>query len=227
MVAKAEKKAEIITGLELALSEILNVNNMNVWISVKERSIIGIMKEAGVQKGYAPILLEELRKLGLVENEGERGAMRYKIISNVIPDVNRLATTIYERYLNAIRKYKNTFDGYPTSSPSDLRPKRSNDNRNKSKELSGKVVRVARQIVIPVLGDMRFVIHDNMIVEGRVIAVYYGEKEGDENKMFVDLKFSNELTSDMLRMIPLKEVFETPDKVAEYLVRKCLKFQKK
>lgn len=41
------KKEEILISLELALGEILNVENMNAWISVKGRSISKILIEAG------------------------------------------------------------------------------------------------------------------------------------------------------------------------------------
>ena len=64
---------EVRAGLELALEEILNVQNMNVWISVKDRPIGKILESAGVEKKYNPYVMKALVKLGLVEEEGQLG----------------------------------------------------------------------------------------------------------------------------------------------------------
>ena len=89
-----EKREEILTGLELAVSEILSPKHMNVWISVKERSITKILTEAGVNVNYSSAVMEELKKIGLVEREGAGLGMMYKIVSNVIPDSEALAQRI-------------------------------------------------------------------------------------------------------------------------------------
>ena len=93
-----EKREEILTSLELAVSEILSPKQMNVWISVKERSITKILTEAGVNVNYSSAVMEELKKIGLVEREGMGLGMMYKIISNVIPDSGALAERIYENF---------------------------------------------------------------------------------------------------------------------------------
>lgn len=74
------KRENILAALELVLAEILRVDKMNVWISVKDRSIASILQSGGVNKNYSAIIVDELKKLGLVEGEGERSGMRYKII---------------------------------------------------------------------------------------------------------------------------------------------------
>lgn len=87
---------EVRAGLELALEEILNVQNMNVWISVKDRPIGKILESAGVEKKYNPYVMKALVKLGLVEEEGQLGGKMYKIKSKVIPDVKYLVKKIHE-----------------------------------------------------------------------------------------------------------------------------------
>ena len=54
---KKEKRDEILTGLELAVSEILSPEHMNVWISVKERSITKILAQAGVNVSYSSAVM--------------------------------------------------------------------------------------------------------------------------------------------------------------------------
>ena len=125
---KKEKRDEILTGLELAVSEILSPEHMNVWISVKERSITKILAEAGVNVSYSSAVMEELKKIGLVEQDGTGRGMAYKIISNVIPDSEELAKRIYDNFKER-RKNGNTYD-IPESRPSDLRPFRPKSRRD-------------------------------------------------------------------------------------------------
>lgn len=44
------KRENILAALELVLAEILRVDKMNVWISVKDRSIASILQSGGVNK---------------------------------------------------------------------------------------------------------------------------------------------------------------------------------
>ena len=39
---------DILAGLELAVYEVMKPENLNVWISVRQRSITSILKENGV-----------------------------------------------------------------------------------------------------------------------------------------------------------------------------------
>ena len=63
-----ERREEILTGLELAVSEILSPKQMNAWISVKERSITKILTEAGVNVNYSSAVMEELKKISRIIN---------------------------------------------------------------------------------------------------------------------------------------------------------------
>lgn len=57
------KRENILAALELVLAEILRVDKMNVWISVKDRSIASILQSGGVNKNYSAIIVDELKSL--------------------------------------------------------------------------------------------------------------------------------------------------------------------
>lgn len=239
------KKEEILVSLELALGEILNVENMNAWISVKERAISKILIEAGVHKNYSSIVVEELKRIGLIEREGERSAMRYKIKSNVIPDSSAIALKIYNEFRNKTKKCNEErgSDGYPSSRSSDLKPlkyKDEGDSFNK-KFYNGKPNVVKRHVNIPTLGDMRFMIHLSSIIECKVISVHYDLET--VSKILYDVEFVNpefissfeeneldEASYHKYIIMPnqtIKDLFETPEDAADYLVRKFVKYQKR
>ena len=223
-----EKREEILTGLELAVSEILSPKQMNVWISVKERSITKILTEAGVNINYSSAVMEELKKIGLVEREGMGMGMMYKIISNVIPDSEALAKRIYENFKERYKKGK--IDDMPASRPSDLRPFRPKSRRNTMEH--GTVTVIPKEIAK--LGDMGYIITDNGIVEVRLVSVHYADD--DFQKILYDVERSIETKDEneqpkteyvVVRNVCRGKFFKTPDDAAAFLVRRCLKYTKR
>lgn len=248
-------KNEKLIAIELALGEVLNVEKMNTWISVKDRSISSVIKEAGVHKNYAPIIMDELQKLGLVEKEGERSAMRYKISSNVIPDISHLASKIYKRFSDKA-KFGNSLrnEGYPESDKRDLKPFFPKTVKEDITPYSSKpkVLKGSRAVKLPNLGDMRFIIDNNKIVEGRIISLHYGddgkrflynleiinekwveEVYETEQPDFVNKteyeEYHNNLPKQYLvrQDISVKDLFETPSAAADFMVRHLLKYMKR
>lgn len=227
------KRENILAALELVLAEILRVDKMNVWISVKDRSITSILQSGGVNKNYSAIIVDELKKLGLVEGEGERSGMRYKIISNVIPDVSYLALTIYNRFSKKIRPT----EGYPESKKSDLFPLI--PKKDKSENYDPKTTIIRRKITLPSLGDIRYIIYNNRITEGKIVGMYYHDENDKEIKY--QMRIANpeyqqcsesieedEPASDQFIMVfiyGLKELFENPESAASYLVRKVIRYK--
>lgn len=244
---------EVRAALELALEEILNVSNLNVWISVKERPIGKILESAGVEKKYAPYVMKALAKLGLVEEEGELAGKRYMIKSQIIPDIKYLVKTIHEEakaerksyYVPVGERKAEDFEGYPASSKADLQPKRSST-RKDAHQHSSPAVKVKRQVIIPNLGDMRFALKDGGIVEGKIISLHYGE---DGKSILYNLEITNSewekwnaLPEDgsvdfedvhepdkylIIYDISVKDLFETPQVAADYLIRHTLKYIKR
>lgn len=227
------KRENILAALELVLAEILRVDKMNVWISVKDRSIASILQSGGVNKNYSAIIVDEMKKLGLVEGEGERSGMRYKIISNVIPDVSRLALTIYNRFSKNIRPT----EGYPESKKSDLFPLI--PKKNKSENYDPKTTIIRRKIILPSLGDIRYIIYNNRITEGKIVGMYYHGENDKEVKYQIRIANpeyqeccesigEDESASDQFIMVfiyGLKELFENPESAASYLVRKVIRYK--
>lgn len=223
-----EKREEILAGLELAVSEILSPKQMNVWISVKERSITKILTEAGVSVNYSSAVMEELKKIGLVEREGMGFGMMYKIISNVIPDSKALAGHIYENFKERYKKGRT--DDMPASRPSDLRPFRPKTRCNTMEH--GTVTVIPKEIAK--LGDMGYIITDNGIVEVRLVSVHYADD--DFQKILYDVersietKYENEQPKTeyvIVRNVCRGKFFKTPDDAAAFLVRRCLKYTKR
>lgn len=223
-----EKRDEIITGLELAVSEFLSPEKMNVWISARERSITKILTEAGVNVNYSSAVMEELKKTGLVEREGTGMGMMYKIVSNVIPDSGALAKRIYENFRE--RRNKGRIDDMPASRPSDLRPFRPKQRKNLSERRP--VIVIPKEIAK--LGDMGYIIIDNGIVEVRLVSVHYADD--DFQKILYDVERSIETKGeneqqgteyDVVRNICRGKFFKTPDEAAAFLIRRCLKYTKR
>ena len=252
-----KREEEIKTSLELALEEILRFDRMNVWISVRERPITKILEEAGVRKGYSPFVLKALSKIGLIEVNGVNCHQRYMIKSQAIPDIKFLVDTIRKDYSSECAKYQNTyllkkkaltaevneFDKYPPSPKSDLTPKRTYSRKDAQQDLEfSPAVKVKRQVVIPTLGDMRFALKDGGIVEGKIVSLHYAD---DRKSILYNLEIVNSKWQSMSKdletvetpAIPekycvmsdlgLKDLFENPMEVAEYLTRHTLKYIKR
>lgn len=257
----ARTDEEIRVGLELALSEILKVENMNTWIAYKDRPISKILQEAEVDVKYAPLVMKALAKVGLVEEEGERAGKRYIIKSQIIPDIQFLVNKIRQEMKEKGQEYQqrymdkrkgseekaNTFDGYPYSKPSDLRQKRAYKRKDAHQDVySSQPIKQKRQIIIPTLGDMRFAILGGIIMEGKIVSVHYAE---DGKSVLYNLEVVNTEWLDWDNMpedgsvdfdgveetkkyitidnVGVKDLFETAEIAANYLVRNAIKYIKR
>lgn len=196
---KLETKSDKQMAVELALSEILNYEHFNTWVSVKERSIVGILAEAGLHKGYSPYVMEGLKKVGLIEVEGARAGLKYKISSNTYPDIPKLAKKILKIKADSEMSYRTSAsEGYPPSKRSDLRPKvHLNELDNLlQKVYSGKPIEVPsklRKVELPILGDTRYLIFESNIYEGKVVSMWYTQSDSKEIGMKLRIKKDNKL----------------------------------
>ena len=167
MKAKA-KIEEILAGLELAVDEVIKPENLNTWISVRQRSITSILKDCGVDYNYSSAFLEELRNVGLIETASSGCGLRYMVRSLQIPDSAFLARKIYDNFKERTRKNK-VNDGYPSSPSGDLRPLPKK--RNPEREQHGAVRVIPAEIAH--LGDIGYIFRDNEIKEVMVIGISY------------------------------------------------------
>jgi hypothetical protein len=219
------KREDIIAALELALQEILRVDKLNVWVSVRERSIVKILQEVGVTKDYSSSVMVKLKEIGLIETEGANGFMKYRIVTNVIPDVHGAAVDIYNIFLEKKRSYFNSDKLSPTR-PSDGRPKYSKTKTMDDFEQSGKVVKCKRKIVMPQLGDMRYMVNDNHIKQVRIVGIEFGSDEKILCKVSYRSTGDEQTTMSERSGVLLNEIFETPEQVAAYLVKTLVKYDK-
>ena len=228
------RKEDIIAALELALQEILRVDKLNVWLSVRERSIVKILQDAGVNKDYSSSVMAKLKEIGLIETEGAKGFMKYRIVTNIIPDAKRAAEEIYNIFLEKKRSYFNSDKLSPTR-PSDSRPKYSKTKTMYDFEQPGKVSKCKRKIIMPQLGDMRYMVNDNHIKQVRIVGIEFGDSEKILCKVsyrctegnYNDEVETNETGEmDIRSGVPLNEIFETPEQVASYLVKTLVKYDK-
>lgn len=219
------RKEDIIAALELALQEILRVDKLNVWVSVRERSIVKILQEVGVTKDYSSSVMAKLKEIGLIETEGANGFMKYRIVTNVIPDVHGAAVDIYNIFLEKKRSYFNSDKLSPTR-PSDSRPKYSKTKTMDDFEQPGKVMKCKRKIIMPQLGDMRYMVNDNHIKQVRIIGIEFGSDEKILCKVSYRSTGDEQTTMSERSGVLLNEIFETPEQVAAYLVKTLVKYDK-
>lgn len=170
---KPKKTTEdILAGLELAVREIIKPENLNVWISVRQRSITSILKACDVDFNYSSAFLEELRNVGLIETTSSGCGLRYMVRTLQIPDAEFLARKIYENYKERMRNGK-VADGMPVSSSGDLAPAARRGDSTVGK--SGPVRVIPRAIAQ--LGDIGYIVKDNEIKEVMVTGISYGSAD--------------------------------------------------
>ena len=163
---------DILAGIELAVSEVIKPESLNVWVSARERSITGILKQCGVNMNLSSAFLEELRNVGLIDTALSGAGLRYMVKSSEIPDAQFLARKIYDNFKDRYAKGR-VNDGYPTSSKRDLRPLKSKDNKKIDENGSPKYV----PIEIARLGDIGYVVRDNVVYEVMIIGIAYDTYE--------------------------------------------------
>ena len=160
---------DILAGLELAVREVIKPENLNVWISVRDRSITKILKSCDVDMNFSSAFLEELRNVGLIETTSSGVGLRYIVKSDKIPDSKFLARKIYDNH--RARYAKGTVnDGYPSSRKGDLHPKAFHET-NITDSKSGPVKIIPAEVAH--LGDIGYVVRDNVIYECMVIGIAY------------------------------------------------------
>ena len=161
---------DILAGLELALYEVLKPENLNVWVSVRTRSITGILKDAGVDMNFSSAFLEELRNVGLIETDSCGAGMKYMVKTDHIPDVKFLVKKIYDNHKARYAKGR-VNDGYPSSDKRDLRPKVYGKKGETQHGESGPVKIIPTEVAR--LGDVGYVVRDSVIYECMVIGIAY------------------------------------------------------
>lgn len=214
---------DTLTAIELVLREFLNPDVVGRWFSCRERSIGNIMRQVGLNQHYSTSIYNELKRIGMIEKEGERSLIRYKIITSVIPDTHQTAIRIMDAYNESIRLAKN--------SNSDCR-----QTRRKSKTMddiereatilksgSKKMKKLPR---IPHLGERVYVVDNSLINEAIITCVKYDEEQ-EEMTVVVDYKLPKSgVLSPTRNKVQLKDIYFDVDTLISHLQRNIVKFEK-
>ncbi len=223
-------KEDIIASLELAMEQILSVENLNVWISVCERPITKILKEVGVSKDYSVVVMEELKKLGAVEREGRGTGMRYKIATNFIPDYEAVARRCYENFVAHKRECaKSTVTADRPGDNIPFRPKKSKTMSDFECEKPGKIIKCKSMVAIPHLGELKFMLVDNRIYQVKIVGIYYAQ-EVEKPTILCDVK-GDFLVNEVLENNPykkgisLKELYSSAEELCAVLLGKVVKYK--
>lgn len=215
-----KNKDEIIESISDAIAGILAVAT-NEWTSVKTFSLTKILKKNDVNLKYLPYITHELKVIGLLFIEGERSGMRYKIDSAVTYDAMGVAKKIYESHAQNAR----VSQGYPEANVGDLTPKQNNKRYGVNDlEKTSKVESHMRRICLPNIGDKRFMLRDNEIVEVKVRGVRLAnDEDASSMKLYIvrwyaagDLFYTEEVYA--------AELFETVEDLLKSLSKKHRKY---
>lgn len=174
MKAKSNQE-DVIAAIELVCKELLNAETINRWYDSRERPLAKIMDEIGLDRHYSSFIYDELKEIGLIEKEGGRGNLRYRIKTNIIPDATATANNIYRRF-----KEKQS-EVVPASKRSDLVPFRSKTKSAYDVELKDckkKGAKVTRELArIPHLGQIVYALVNGYITEAKITCVRFDDIE--------------------------------------------------
>lgn len=163
-----EKIDATLAGLELAVKLMIRPENLNKWISVREKSITNVLKAAEVDINFSSAFVEEMRNVGLIETTSSGAGMRYMVKTLEIPDSKFLAQKIYDNFKDRKRANK-VNDGYLSSRAGDLVPEGAR--KRQPKAMGGEVKIIPHEIAK--LGDIGYILRDNQVKEAMVIGISY------------------------------------------------------
>lgn len=214
-----EQKAEL---LACAIREFYDPSYFNKWVSVKERSVTSVLRKWGFTSLYGPAMYQVLVDHGLLEREGTRGCMQYKITSDSIKDAAVLADEVLVKF-NESRKNSGYLE---TSKTSDLRPKQRSSSKDKNEEIYSSKPQVQHKDPLK-LNDVRYIMFDNAIYEGRIISLHLIEDEFSKESIYCDIEIST--SSDMKRVvysIRNNKVFSSVENILFNLNKHLIKYKR-
>lgn len=231
----ANKKEDIVAGLELALSVVIPASQ-NKWVSVKELSVVKVLQEASVNKNYSAVFMDVLKEHGLMEVTGNRGGMMFRFNSELIPDYGKLATEMYFKYHSHLAQ---------RTKPSDFKPL-----YRKAKtieEKPGKCIVTRRKLILPNIGDTVYLMYENSIRQAVVLGTSIdictsaptqpGRKQVSIDVLIPLKRYANQTEvfkeNDKVNHpfiarldVDAREVFNSLEDLTDYLIRRTYRFPK-
>lgn len=172
---RIEQKENTLAAIELVVKEFLSDDVIGKWFSVKERSLGNIMRQVNLDISYSQAIYQELRNIGMIEKEGDRVHMRYKIVTNLIPDIKVVAERIYDNHRKSRKPM--VFE----SRKGDCVPPKKKKNKtiedweiNDSKK---SIINKKGFVRIPRLGEIVYTIVNGLITEARIVCVRFNEDD--------------------------------------------------
>lgn len=229
-VTKMEKqnnRENTLAAIELVVKEFLTEEAIGHWYSVSERSLSNIMEQVNLDKHYSKAIYDGLAEIGLIERQGSRAQLRYKINSCLIPDSRALAEKIYKNRNNEVTSKKREW--YETR-PGDLTPPRQRkrvtigefENKKKRETL---IKNGYNQI--PRLGEIVYVVIRGSITQARITCVRFDEND----KVLVDfitaIKESEVQSPIKQSNWCLKNIFFSVEDLIKKLQENIYKFEEK
>lgn len=206
---RISKKEEIVKGISGAIAEFYN-KCFGKWVSVVDFSLTQAMVENKVNKYYATYALKVMKGHGLVELDGERSGMKYRINSKSIDDISLIANEIYELHKKEVREYN--------KKRKDLQPFRVKKDKE---EFNIKTTLVPKKI--PYIRDAVYIVYQSSIIEGRVHSITECGEKGITFSVKIN-HLSEHTDYHVVENIPASRIFSSPEEAASFLVKKAIKF---
>jgi hypothetical protein len=160
-----------------------------------------------MEANYSCAITEELKKKGLFESNNRGRYMCYKVLGSQIPDLEFLARSIYENYINR-KRTQNEFDGYKNSDPQDLIPKRSKRNKEINQSSDPVIVKKKEFKLL----DNCYILYNDCIFEGVIVGMFV-----EDGKINYNVKITN-------NVIRTYRIFCTIEGVLNYMSKNVVKF---
>ena len=177
--------------------------------------------DAGLHKNYAPSLVEVLKRRGFVEAEGVRTGLRYKVVSEFIPDFETIANEIKYEFDCKVREYNARQRCFASA---DTQPRKPNRTLSIDDDFVGKVIKIKekkfRKINIPTLLDTRYVLFLGEIFEVKIVGCRFKEETG---KYLFDYKRKSGDSFIVETDQELSGLYENPEEIVKNLLKNIVK----
>lgn len=183
---KVSSKEDVLAALELVVKNFLSPEYIGRWVSVKERSVGNMLKEIGVDARYSTAIYEVLKDIGMIEKDGVRVGLRYKIVTDTIPDSRGLAERIFNLHWDSIHQVSKSSSVLETRR-GDLTPHKprrtpTSDDIERRETEKKRCVQKTDYSRIPHLGQIVYALVNGYITEARITCVRFD----DNNKVKVN-----------------------------------------
>lgn len=206
-------REELIQLIKKVLVDLYDEKYVNKWVESRERPITRLIIQNGLQSNYSCAFTEVLKQKNILETRSAGVAMQYFLNGESIPDFDIVAEQIYQNYIDRAKRHRD-FDGYPESKESDCRPKQVVERKTKA----GKTIITKREEIK--LGDMVYLVKNDMIVEGKVVGMQFNEYD----KITYRVKY---FSGEYIANCNVEKPFRTLEGILFYLRNNFVKYAKK